>query len=140
MTSSNFELIQRILLNSELLWIDFEQFKIFEIISSHFEQFKIFWIALNRFERFEQFNNSELFYNFVDVTLIEILIFCCCAFLKLFEIRVHASLFLIFKMFFLYCSSTSSCRDSFVDFNDFIWFKFVNNVSYNLNHVNWFDT
>ena len=77
---------------------------------------------------------------FLFITLTETLIFCCCAFLKSFKIRVHASLFLIFKVFFLYCLSTSNCRDFFVDFNDFVWFKSADNVSYDLNHVNWSDT
>ena len=41
---------------------------------------------------------------FLFIILIEILIFYCCAFLKFSEIRVHASLFLIFKMlFFIIC-------------------------------------
>ena len=73
---------------------------------------------------------------FLFIILTETLIFCCCASLKFFEIRVHASLFLIFRMFFLYCSSTSSCRDFFADFSDFVWFKSADNVSYDLNHVN----
>ena len=77
---------------------------------------------------------------FLFIILIKILIFCYYISLKFFKIRVHASLFLIFKMFFLYSSSASSCRDSFVDFNDFVWFKSVDNVLYDLNHVNWFDT
>ena len=41
---------------------------------------------------------------------------------------------------FFYCLSTSSCHDSFVDFSDFVWFKFIDDVLYDLNHVNWFDT
>ena len=45
-----------------------------------------------------------------------------------------------FQNVFFYCLLTSSYRNSFVDFNDFVWFKSVDNVSYNLNHVNWFDT
>ena len=77
---------------------------------------------------------------FLFTTLTETLAFCCCALLKPSEIRVHASLFLIFRMSLFYCSSTSSCRDSFVGFSDSVWFKPADNVSYDLNHVNWSDT
>ena len=86
----------------------------------------------------------NFFNSFNWLTLIRVLIhyfnwnfnLYCCAFLKSFEIRVHASLFLIFKMLFLYCSLMLSCRNFFVNFNDFVWFKSVDNVSYDLNHVN----
>ena len=91
---------------------------------------------LNFFNSFNWLTLTRVLVHYFDWNFNLLLL---CFFKTFWNSRSRVSVFNLQNVFF-YCLSTSSCRDFFVDFNDFIWFKSADNVSYNLNHVNWSDT